>query len=50
MRADPDLDSLPVPPELPRDVFVLLFMDLSAKTLTFESISGRTSSEKNSQN
>ena len=45
-RADPDLHSLPGPPELSLDVFVDFFMDLSAKTLTFESISGRQSSQK----
>ena len=46
-RADPDLHSLPVPSELSLDVlFLYLFMDLSAKTPTFESISGRGSSNK----
>ncbi len=43
-RADPDLHSLSVPPELSLDVFADFFMDLSAKTATFESISGKTSS------
>ncbi len=37
---------LPVQPELWRDVFSYFFMGLSAKTPTFESISGRESSKK----
>ena len=45
-RAGPDLHSLPGPPELSLDVFCYFSMDLSAKTPTFESISGRQSSQK----